>query len=251
MSAEPPAPPAFTDKPLSGPEVMPPSGKPDALIVLLHGYGSNGAALIELAPYFQAALPNAAFLAPNAPQECPGAPGGHQWWPIVTMERGERAYGAYYAAIAVNAFIDAALKRFGLKEDRLVLVGFSQGTIVALQAGLTRDNKLAGIIGYSGAVADPERLQTEIRSRCPILLVHGEADDALPLHYLEEAKEVLERLVWPVRTVTVPGLGHSIDPTGLKAADDFLREVLPPKFTAGWSSAGQTRFVLGADGRPK
>lgn len=245
------APPNVADKPLTGPAVLPPDGKPDALVVLLHGYGSNGQDLIQLTPYFRAALPNAAFLAPNAPQDVPGLAGGHQWWPIVTMDRAERAYGAHYAALAVNTYIDAALKRFALKADRLVLVGFSQGTITALQTALTRNEKIAGVIGFSGAVADPERLELEIRSRPPILLVHGEDDEVLPIAFFEEAKEALERLTHPVHTLVVPGLGHSIDPSGLEVAGAFLRQVLPPKFNAAWSSGGQTRFTFGSDGRPK
>ena len=230
--------------PLSGPAIMPPGGKPDALVLLLHGYGSNGADLISLAPYFQAAVPGAAFIAPNAPEVCPGAPDGYQWWPIVTLSREERAYGAYHAAITLNAFIDSVLAQFGLTEERLVLVGFSQGTMMALQVGLRRERPVAGIIGYSGMVADAERLEAEIRSRPPVLLVHGDVDPVLPIAHFHDSKAVLERLALPLTTHVSPGLGHSIDPAGLKLGVDFLKTVLPAPKT--WSLDGGVIRVGGS-----
>jgi phospholipase/carboxylesterase len=235
--APPPAPPSA--QVLNGPGVLPASGAPTSLVIFLHGYGSNGADLIALAPFFQAAAPQAAFLSPNAPQECPGAPDGYQWWPIIDMSREERAYGAYQAAFAVNATIDAMLERFGLSEDRLVLVGFSQGTMMALEVGLRRDKQIAGIIGYSGMIADPTRLEAEIRSRPPILLVHGDEDPVLPVSHFHETKAVLEGLGLPLTTHVSHGLGHSIDPAGLK-------KVLPQP--RSWSS-GTTSIRLGGDGK--
>jgi phospholipase/carboxylesterase len=240
----PPAPP--TAQVLNGPGVLPASGAPDSLVIFLHGYGSNGEDLIALAPFFQAAVPQAAFLSPNAPQDCEGAPGGYQWWPILDMSREERAYGAYHAAFAVNATIDAMLARFGLPEDRLVLVGFSQGTMMALEVGLRRERQIAGIIGYSGMVADPGRLEAEIRSRPPILLVHGDEDPVLPVANFHEAEALLERLALPVTAHVSPGLGHSIDQSGLRLGAEFLKRVLPSQRT--WSS-GATTFRVGGSGK--
>ncbi|MDB5430331.1 MAG: phospholipase [Caulobacter sp.] len=230
--------PSPPESPLHGPGVIPAGKAPTSLVIFLHGYGSNGADLISLAPYFQAALPDAAYLAPNAPEECPGAPDGYQWWPIVTLSREERAYGAYMAAPAVHAFIDAMLARFNLTEERLVLVGFSQGTMMALEVGLRRERPLAGIIGYSGMIADDTRLEAEIRSRPPVLLVHGDEDPVLPVSHFHDAKATLERLAVPLTTHISPGLGHSIDPAGLALGVDFLKRVLPGPKT--WSSTGGT-----------
>src|SRR5215475_8847049 len=124
---------------LDGPR-MPPArgGKPDALVVLLHGYGSNGADLIGLAPYWQKALPGVQFVSPNAIEPVPQAPGGYQWFPISNLDPHLMEQGARAAAPSVDRFIDRELERYGLDDTRLALVGFSQGTMMALHVGLRR-----------------------------------------------------------------------------------------------------------------
>src|ERR1700740_3404577 len=100
---------------LQGPLVAPASGRaPTSMVVLLHGYGSNGDDLIGLVPYWQAGLPHTVFLAPNGPQICPGAPGGYQWWPVASAAPEGIAAGVRQAAPAINAFIDSQLARYGL-----------------------------------------------------------------------------------------------------------------------------------------
>src|SRR5471032_3024039 len=161
---------------IDGPRVVPASGATArSLVILLHGYGSNGDDLISLAPHWRGVLPATVFVAPNAPEPCPGAPGGYQWWALTSPDRGGRAAGAARAAPVLDAFIDAELARHGLTEAQLALVGFSQGTMMALQVGPRRLRALAGIVGYSGMLADPEALASEVRTRPPVLLVHGDA----------------------------------------------------------------------------
>jgi phospholipase/carboxylesterase len=213
---------------LDGPLALPASGgDPQSLVIFLHGYGSNGADLIGLAPYWRAALPDTLFIAPNAPQACPGAPGGYQWWPLTSLEPEARAAGVRQPVAALNAFIDDQLKRYGLTEDRLALVGFSQGTMVALHAGPRRQRPLAGIVGYSGMLADPAALAAEVRTRPPVLLVHGDADAVLPVMALHEAKATLDSLGFGISTHVSAGLGHSIDEVGLRLGQQFLSDALP------------------------
>ena len=139
---------------LDGPRVPPASGgAATSLVILLHGYGSNGADLIGLVPYWRASLPDTAFVSPNAPEPCPGAPGGYQWWGLSSFDAGARAAGARRAAPALDAFIDAELARHGLSEGRLALVGFSQGTMMALHVGLRRERSRPS----SSSTATPTR----------------------------------------------------------------------------------------------
>ena len=136
---------------LDGPTSAPAAGAaPRSLVILLHGYGSNGADLIELVPYWRAALPDTLFLAPDAPQACPGAPAGRQWWPLTSLSPEARAAGVRVAAPALNAYIDSHLAAHDLTEEALALVGFSQGTMMALHVGPRRARPVAGILGYSG-----------------------------------------------------------------------------------------------------
>jgi phospholipase/carboxylesterase len=185
------------------------------VVILLHGYGSNGADLIGLVPYWRAALPHTLFLAPDAPQPCPGAPGGRQWWPLTSLSPEARAAGVRVSAPALNAYIDSQLAAHDLSADRLALVGFSQGTMMALHVGPRRANAIAGIVGYSGMLADPEALGEELETKPPILLVHGDADDVLPVSALHQAQARLEGLGFEAESHVSRGLGHSIDEQGL------------------------------------
>jgi phospholipase/carboxylesterase len=202
-------------------------GEARSLVILLHGYGSNGDDLIGLAPHWRGALPHTAFVAPNAPEICPGAPDGYQWWGITSLDRAARAAGAGRAAPALEAFIDAELARHGLTEASLALVGFSQGTMMALQVGPARPRPLAGIVGYSGMLADETALAaTDGAPRAPVLLVHGDADPMIPIAAFQTAKAALERHGFAVESHVSPGLGHSIDYQGLSLGGAFLARAL-------------------------
>lgn len=208
---------------LEGPMRLPASGgAPQSMVIFLHGYGSNGDDLIGLAEYWRGALPDTVFLSPNAPEICPGAPDGYQWWGLSNLTPGGRAAGVRKPAAGLNAFIDAKLTEYGLDEARMALVGFSQGTMMALHVGPRRTQALAGIVGFSGMLADPDELTVEVVTRPPVLLIHGDADEVLPVASLPRAKQGLEAAGLDVVTHVSPRLGHSIDEMGLRLGATFL-----------------------------
>jgi len=210
---------------LDGPRLAPLStSAPQQLVILVHGYGSDGDDLISFGLSWQQALPDAAFVAPNAPMRMPGA--GYQWWPLGTLSMDERVTGVAAAAPALDRFIDEELARTGLSEKDLLLVGFSQGTMLSLHVGPRRKAAVAGIIGYSGMLIAPDLLRAEVRSRPPILLIHGSADPVVPVRALVEAEQALRELDFPVESHVSPGLGHGVDPAGLSLGADFARRVL-------------------------
>ncbi|MDZ4373617.1 MAG: dienelactone hydrolase family protein [Phenylobacterium sp.] len=205
----------------------PASGRdPQSMVILLHGYGSNGADLMGLVPFWRATLPDTVFMAPNAPEACPGAPGGYQWWSLTDLGRESRAAGVRQAAPLVHAFIDMHRAAYDLPNRKVALVGFSQGTMMALHVGPRRPEALAGIVGYSGMLADGEALPTEMKTQPPLLLLHGEADPMVPFSAMAQAEADCRRLGFEVDTHAVPGLGHSIDESGLRRGGDFLARVL-------------------------
>ncbi|MDE1173140.1 MAG: dienelactone hydrolase family protein [Parvibaculaceae bacterium] len=210
---------------------MPPqSGKAGQLVVLCHGYGSDGNDLIGLAPHWQRVLPGAAFVSPNAPEPCQMNPGSYQWFPLTRLDPAEIGRGVEAAAPVLNAFLDAELERRGLDGSRLVLVGFSQGTMMALHTGLRRAVPPAAIIGFSGALALPEKLAADITGQPPVLLVHGDQDNVLPAARMFEAVMTLGAAGLAVRWHLSHGLGHGIDPDGLELGGRFIADAIRGAF---------------------
>jgi phospholipase/carboxylesterase len=219
---------------LDGPR-MPPArgGKPDALVILLHGYGSNGADLISLAPYWAKALPGAAFVSPNALEPVPGAPGGYQWFPISNLDPNLMEQGARAAAQSVDRFIDRELEKYGLTPDRLVLVGFSQGTMMALHVGLRRERQIGGILGFSGVLVGGRKLKDEMRSKPPVLLIHGDRDPTIPIPAMFDSAEAIAAADHGAQWHVSYGVPHSIGPDGLDLGGAFLAMQLKTKGLVG------------------
>jgi phospholipase/carboxylesterase len=208
---------------MDGPRIPPAAGgKPTSLVVLLHGYGSNGADLIGLAPYFAKALPTTQFVAPNAPEPMPMAAGGFQWFPLMRLDQREVDHGVRRHEDGLNRFIDRELDRYQLPAQKLFLLGFSQGCMMALHVGLRRE-RIGGVVGFSGMLAAPEAAKSEARNKPPILLVHGDQDDVIPVQAMFLAGQGLaeadQSCLWHVSF----GLPHAIGPDGIEYASAFLK----------------------------
>jgi phospholipase/carboxylesterase len=211
---------------LDGPKLEAAAGSADALVVLLHGYGANGEDLIALGHEWRQMLPRAAFVAPNAPEALPmSGMGGLQWFALTMRDPSEYWRGASAAGPSLTAFLQAELQRRRLSPGRLALVGFSQGTMMALQVGLRLDPPLSAIVGYSGMLAGPEHLEPA-SAQPAIMLVHGEADDVIPVQALDVTREALASRGFAVEWHRRPGLGHGIDPVGLRLGGHFLAQAL-------------------------
>ena len=212
---------------LDGPRLAPRAGVAKQLVIFLHGYGADGNDLIDIGRAWQQLLPDAAFVSPHAPNPCGQAPMGREWFPLTMRDPNERWTGVNAAAPVLNAFIDAELKRRGLTDSALALVGFSQGTMMSLHVGLRRAAAPAAIVGYSGMLVvpediDPDTFADEIRSRPPVLLVHGDQDQLIPVQALMHAAQGLAALEIPVEWHISPGVGHGIDQEGLRQGGEFL-----------------------------
>ena len=209
------------DGPSHGPHA---GGKPGHLVILLHGYGADGNDLIGLAPVLAPLMPDAVFHSPNAPYPCEGNPMGFQWFGISRLDPAVAAAGVRSAAPFVEQFLDDTMAQYGLDESRTVVIGFSQGTMMALHVGLRRAKPLAGIVGFSGMLAGPDTLKAEIRSKPPVLLVHGDSDEMLPAVLTQRAAQTLTENGVQVGVHIAPGIGHGIDQTGLSHAARFVLE---------------------------
>ncbi|HEY7991957.1 MAG TPA: alpha/beta fold hydrolase [Stellaceae bacterium] len=209
---------------LSGPSAVYPNGaSPRRLVVLLHGLGADGNDLFGLAPAFAPALPETAFVSPDAPFPCDMAPYGRQWFSLQTRDPAAILAGVKDSARILDGFLDDMLEKYRLDDSKLALVGFSQGCMMSLYVGPRRAKRIAGIVGYSGRLVGDT---AEFKSKPPMLLVHGDADQVVPPDSLPLAVAALEKAGVPVEAVARPGLGHGIDPIGLERGRDFLVKVL-------------------------
>jgi phospholipase/carboxylesterase len=210
---------------IDGPRLPPAAGgAARQLVVFLHGYGADGNDLIALGREWAKMLPHAAFASPHAPEPCGAAPMGRQWFNLTFRQEGELVRGVAQAAPALEAFLDAELKRHNLPPRALALVGFSQGTMMALGVGLKRSPAPAAIVGYSGALATLEALPQDPASAPAILLVHGDMDEVIPLDAMFMAREQLAQAGLGVEWHVAEGIGHGIDPQGLHLGGAFLKQ---------------------------
>lgn len=217
-------------KSIDGPRLQPASGgAPKQLVIFAHGYGSNGQDLIGLAPYLAQAMPDALFVSPDAPDPVPGYPAGRQWFPISRLDLHLMRQGVQTAGPVLDAFIDAELSRAGLPPSACALVGFSQGTMMALHVGLRRPEPLGAVVGLSGMLADPGA----VASRPPVVLIHGDRDEVIPPAALFASLEGLGAAGVPVLWRICAETGHHVAEDGLALAVRFVQAAFAGRL-AGW-----------------
>ncbi|MDQ7080200.1 MAG: prolyl oligopeptidase family serine peptidase [Paracoccaceae bacterium] len=205
------------------------SGKASSLVILVHGYGADGADLLGLADPLGEHMPDTVFVAPNAPNRCSNNPMGYEWFPIPWLDGSSEEAAAEGMARAVedlNAFIDETMAAEGVDDAHTILLGFSQGTMMNLHIAPRRSTPVAGVVGFSGKLLAPEKLKSEVVSRPPVLLVHGDQDDMVPPASLAEAARALDDAGFEVYAHVSKGTGHGIAPDGLGVALHFMRDKL-------------------------
>ena len=212
---------------LEGPRLNAQSGTTRQLVIILHGYGADGADLISLGRQWQQFLPDAEFVAPNAPQFCQNPPMGYQWFPLKVTEQGvvstpeERLRGAQETTPILEHFIQDELSRTGLDRSSLALVGFSQGAMMALHVGLGPEDAPAAIVSFSGMLLGKVEARAD-RSLPPVFLAHGSLDQIVPFKAMELTKDVLVEEKCEVTGYVEEGIGHGIDGEATWLAGEFL-----------------------------
>lgn len=209
----------YTKMPKSG-------GKAKSMVILLHGLGANGRDLLGLADSWQDILPDTVFMSPDAPFPCDMAPVGYQWFSLQSWSVESMLDGAKKAEPILQDYFTRMLKEYDLAEDKLALVGFSQGTMMSLYAGPRRSKKLAGILGYSGGLLGGDELAAPRISRMPIHLIHGEIDNVVPVAAYYHARVGLTTAGFDVSGEVSRRLMHGIDDAGIVSGSKFLAGVL-------------------------
>lgn len=207
------------------------SGQVSSAVLFLHGYGADGGDLLGLSEPLAAHMPDTAFIAVDAPERSMANPMGFQWFPIPWIDGSSEAAaaeGLKRSARQLDGFIDKVLADEGLEPDRVILFGFSQGTMMSLHVAVRRAEPIAGIVGFSGRLMFPEALGEEVLSKPPILLVHGNVDDVVPFAEMQIAGEALQAAGIEVFGHVMQGTAHGISPDGLSVALSFMRDILYP-----------------------
>lgn len=198
-------------------------------VVFLHGYGADGADLLGLADVLAPHLPDTAFYAPDAPERCANNPYGYQWFPIPWLDGSTEEQARASMALSIediNAFLDKVLTDERLTPEHLAVVGFSQGTMMALHVLPRRERAVACIVAFSGRLLEPELLEAQAKTRPPVLLLHGDQDPMVPFADLGAAADALAKAGFETYTHVMKGTGHGISPDGLGAALQFLTQHL-------------------------
>lgn len=214
---------------LTGPRKDAKSGQADSLVIFLHGYGADGNDLLGLGDVLADHLPNTTFLAPNAPDRCTNNPMGFQWFPIPRMDGSTMEMATQAQAVArglLDEWLNEVAAVEGIKADRTIIVGFSQGTMMALDVIPRRAEEMAGVVGFSGRLLNPEKLEDEVVSKPPVMLIHGDIDEVVPPESLPAAADALTKTGFEVYTHISKGTGHGIAQDGLSLALQFILKQL-------------------------
>ena len=209
--------------------VEPKSGNTSQLVIFLHGYGANGADLINISQSFKNYFPNMSFLAPDAPFKCEGLPGGYKWFDLPWLDNSkEDDYIKTFeeSLFVLDEWLTQKVKSENVQDKDVFLFGFSQGTMLALHSATSRKKSLGGVLGFSGKLVEETRFRKNLSSKCPILLVHGDQDDIVPYENSSYASEKLQKQDFKVNFHLTRGVGHGISPEGLQHALNFLNQII-------------------------
>ena len=193
-------------------------------VIFLHGYGANSNDLIGIANLWIESLPNTIFLSPNAPFECDFSPNAYQWFELTSISPDSIGDGLKKAGPYLNVYIDHVSNTFKVKEENIFFVGFSQGTMMALYHLCKRENRCAGLLGYSGLLFENENFKSEIKSKFPIKLYHGKKDELINYQNSIEASKKLKTLGFDIDYSLSDDLGHGIDDKGIQLGLNFIKK---------------------------
>lgn len=206
--------------------------KPNKLVIFLHGVGSNAQDLIDLAPLFAEKFRDAYFISPNAIEKYDMAPFGYQWFSLKDRSVEAMQEGIAKSAPILAKNIEEKLTELNFSHKDLILIGFSQGTMMAIDFALRAKEKICAVIGFSGTMVPPSDVDELItknsaeagdqNNKTPVCLIHGTDDEVLAVEYMRKSIDFLKSQGFPTDSLEIPNLKHSIDKSGVDFAINFI-----------------------------
>ena len=193
-------------------------------VILLHGYGGDGNDISALTLNWQRFLPNTIFLCPDAHQRCEINPSGFQWFDLTKDDQEYILNESIHAERKVNQFIEEIKVHYNLKNHQISLCGFSQGSMLSINLGLTNEENFSSIVSFSGKIINKNNLLTRIKSKTKILLIHGDQDEVVNPTNLLESKDFLVRNNISVETNMIKNCGHHISVEASSLALNFIKK---------------------------
>ncbi len=198
--------------------------KPKNAVLLCHGYGGDGKDISILASYWRSFLPETIFICPDAPEKCAASPTGFQWFDLLDQTSEQILSKSLIAESKLNKFIDEVKKKNNLTSDKIIIGGFSQGCMLALQTGIKRKDKINSIIGYSCKIIDAEHLSKNINSRPNVILMHGDNDQVVTIEAFLESKDFFGRNNYTIETKIFKNCEHRIPREGSSLGLQFIKK---------------------------
>jgi len=200
--------------------------KPKNAVILCHGYGGDGKDISILAGYWRTYLPDTIFICPDAPEKCEASPSGFQWFDLTDQDPEQILSKSLVAENKLNKLIDEVKESYNLLANQIIIGGFSQGSMISLQTGIKRKDKINSILGYSGKIIDLEHLSKNIISRPNIFLMHGDIDQVVPVDGLLEAKNFFNKNNYEIETKIFKDCEHRIPMEGSSLGLQFIKKHL-------------------------
>ena len=200
--------------------------KPKNAVILCHGYGGDGKDISILAGYWRTYLPDTIFICPDAPEKCEASPSGFQWFDLTDQDPEQILSKSLVAENKLNKLIDEVKESYNLLANQIIIGGFSQGSMISLQTGIKRKDKINSILGYSGKIINLEHLSKNIVSRPNIFLMHGDIDQVVPVDGLLEAKNFFNKNNYEIETKIFKDCEHRIPMEGSSLGLQFIKKHL-------------------------
>ena len=193
-------------------------------VILLHGYGGDANDISMLTHNWKRFLPNTVFLCPDAHEVCSINPSGFQWFDLSKDDAGYILQESLKAETKLLNYINEVKDIFKLESKRICISGFSQGCMLSINVGLTSNENLACVVGFSGKIINKDDLLKRKKSNTKFLLIHGEIDEVVHPSSLLEAKDFLIRHNIDVQTRMIVACGHNIPVEASSLALSFIKE---------------------------